>query len=255
MNIPVLKTVFGLLFASSVMAQDAGTVNVDSEAALSTASSLDFGSMPASTEIRQMKQWVTDSGDNGRLPFILVDKVNARVYVFNSAGQLQGMAAALLGMARGDHSPPDIGDRSLSEVAVQDRITPAGRFVSSLSYDMNDKQILVVDDAQALSLHAVVKGIPAERRAERLQSDTPLDNRISFGCINVPVQFFKNIVSPAFTRTNGIVYILPETSSLDTLFGTRKLRNNVSGTQPSPNPLLTSSGTGTLQNSVSGMNR
>ncbi len=233
MNIPVLKTVFGLLFASSVMAQDTGAVNVDSEAALSTVSSQDFGSMPASTEIRQMKQWVTDSGDNDRLPFILVDKVNARVYVFNSAGQLQGMAAALLGMARGDHSPPDIGDRSLSEVAVQDRITPAGRFVSSLSYDMNDKQILVVDDAQALSLHAVVKGIPAERRAERLQSDTPLDNRISFGCINVPVQFFKNIVSPAFTRTNGIVYILPETSPLQTLFGIGKLQQNRAQARPS----------------------
>ncbi|MGH8106075.1 MAG: hypothetical protein ACREO2_07140, partial [Arenimonas sp.] len=98
MNIHILTSVFGLLFASSVMAQDSVTVNAVSE----TATSQDFGSLPASAEIRQLKQWVSDSGDNGRLPFILVDKVNARVYVFNSSGQLQGMAPALLGLARGD---------------------------------------------------------------------------------------------------------------------------------------------------------
>ena len=234
MNVPVLKTIFGLLFASSVVAQDGNAVSVKSE----TASSPDFGSTPASIEIRQMKQWVIDTGDNGdngdngRLPFILVDKVNASVYVFNSTGKLQGMTAALLGLARGDYSPPDIGNRSLSEIAAQDRITPAGRFVSSLSYDMNDKQILVVDDAQSLSLHPVARGTPAERRAERLQSGTPLDNRISFGCINVPVQFFKNVVSPTFTRTNGIVYILPETSPLQTLFGIGKLRQKRAEVRP-----------------------
>lgn len=251
MNIQLLTSVFGLMFASSLMAQDGGAVNAVSE----TASSQDFGSMPASTEIRQMKQWVIDSGDNGRLPFILIDKINARVYVFNSAGQLQGSTAALLGSARGDYSIPGIGSLPLSEIGAQDRITPAGRFVSSLSYDMNDKQILVVDDALALSLHPVVKGTPAERRAERLQSSTSQDNRISFGCINVPVQFFNNIVSPAFTRTNGIVYILPETSPLDSLFGMGKLRSNVSSTNRLGNPLLTVSGTGKLQNHVSSTNR
>ncbi len=226
MNMYISTSVFGLLFASSVMAQDGGAANAASEAA----SSQDFGSIPASTEIKQMKQWVIDSRDNGKLPFILIDKVNARVYVFNSAGQLQGSAPALLGLARGDHSIPGIGGRPLSEIGPQDRITPAGRFVSSLTYDKNDKQVLLVDYADSLTLHPVVKGTPAERRAERLQSSTSQDNRISFGCINVPVQFFNNIVSPAFTRTDGIVYILPETSPLSTLFGKGKLQNSVSST-------------------------
>jgi len=40
---------------------------------------------------------------------------------------------------------------------------------------------------------------------------TPLDKRISYGCINVPAKFFDNVVRPAFTGTNGIVYVLPET--------------------------------------------
>ena len=251
MNIQILTSVFGLLLASSAMAQGSVITNATSE----TTSSQEFGSIPVSDEIRKMKQWVNDTRDNDRLPFILVDKVNARVYVFNSAGQLQGTAAALLGMARGDHSDPEIGNRSLSEVGVEDRITPAGRFVSSLTYDLNDKQILVIDDALALSLHAVVKGTPAERRAERLQSSTPQDNRISFGCINVPVEFFEDVVSPAFARTEGIVYILPETSPTNSLFGTDKQQNHAASMNQPGSPSLTLSLTDKLQSNVSGTSR
>lgn len=218
-------SVLGLLLASNVMAasNEASTV---SEAALSPDSTPQL----VSAEVQKVVNWVMESGDNEKLPFLLVDKVNAKVYVFNAAGQLHGSAAALLGMARGDHSIPGIGSRPLSQIAMQDRVTPAGRFVSSLSYDKSGKQILVIDYEEALSLHPVVKGTPAERRAERLQSSTPQDNRISFGCINVPVQFFKTIVSPAFTRSDGIVYILPEMSPSETLFGASKLKNTLSST-------------------------
>lgn len=54
----------------------------------------------------------------------------------------------------------------------------------------------------------------------RLRGAAPalLDNRISYGCINVPPEFFKNVVSPAFKSTNGIVYILPETRSPQSVF-------------------------------------
>lgn len=244
MKLTALTSVFGLLFASNVIAQDGAVANGVS----GIGSSQDFSSLSGSAEILQMKKWIIDSGNNGRLPFILIDKVDAKVYVFNSAGQLQGSAAALLGMARGDYSPPGIGSRPLSDIGTQDRITPAGRFVSSLIYDKNGKQVLLVDDAEALSLHPVVKGTPAERRAERLQSSTSQDNRISFGCINVPVQFFKTIISPAFTHTHGLVYILPETSPLHTLIAGSQRQSNIYRTNRRGNPLLTPLGTGNLQN-------
>jgi len=57
-----------------------------------------------------------------------------------------------------------------------------------------------------------------EHRAERLATPTPLDNRISYGCINVPAKFYKSVVSRAFTGTNGIVYVLPETRSAEKVF-------------------------------------
>jgi hypothetical protein len=37
-----------------------------------------------------------------------------------------------------------------------------------------------------------------------------MDNRITFGCINVPAVFFDDLVVPMFSKAGGMVYILPE---------------------------------------------
>ena len=70
--------------------------------------------------------------------------------------------------------------------------------------------MLWVDYEDAISLHRVVPGTIKDRRAQRLASPSPLDKRISFGCINVPAQFFDMSVRPIFLSGKGIVYILPE---------------------------------------------
>ena len=178
-----------------------------------------FGQEAASPESRNLADWVVDSANNNKLPFIVIDKVQARVFVFDAQGQLRGAAPALLGAAIGDDSVPGIGERPLSSIRPEERTTAAGRFVASLDRDAHGKELLWVDYDSALSLHPVVPGHPKERRAERLATPTPLDNRISFGCINVPVKFYKDVVSPAFTKSNGIVYILPETRSSREVFG------------------------------------
>lgn len=178
-----------------------------------------FGQELPSPESRKLADWVVDSANNGNLPFMVIDKVQARVFMFDAQGQLRGADSALLGLAIGDHSVPGIGERKLSSIRPEERTTPAGRFVASLDRDIHGHEVLWVDYDTALSLHRVVKGQPKERRAERLASPSPLDNRISFGCINVPVKFYENVVSPSFTGTNGIVYILPETRSSREVFG------------------------------------
>ena len=179
----------------------------------------DFGLEAFSSESRKLADWVVDSADNGKLPFMIIDKVQARVFVFDAQGQLRGAAAALLGLAVGDDSVPGIGQRKLSSIRPEERTTAAGRFVASLDRDIHGHEILWVDYDSALSLHRVVTGQPKERRAERLATPSPLDNRISFGCINVPVKFYEQVVSPSFTGTNGIVYIMPETRSAREVFG------------------------------------
>ena len=172
----------------------------------------------ASNDVRYVATWIATDGDNEALPYIIIDKVDAKVYVFDATGRLQGTAAALLGMVAGDGSSDGVGNRALSAIGPSQRTTPAGRFMASVGPDLHGQDILWVDYDTALALHRVAKGTPAERRAQRLESPTPGDNRISYGCINVPVAFYEQVVGPAFRQSGGVVYILPEMRSAREMF-------------------------------------
>lgn len=178
-----------------------------------------FEQESASQKARYMADWVVDSGDNLSMPFAIVNKTDAKVFVFYADGRLRGAAPALLGLALGDDAVPGIGDRALSSIRPEERTTPSGRFVAALDRNLQGKEILWVDYAGGISMHPVITTNPKERRLQRLDSLTPLDHRISYGCINVPAKFFKNVVHPAFTGTNGIVYVLPENWVNRRLFG------------------------------------
>jgi hypothetical protein len=174
----------------------------------------------ASADVQRVAHWISTSGDNRRMPYLLIDKVNATVYAFDADGHLRGAAPALLGMAKGDRLLTS-NDTAVDAIPEDERITPAGRYVSGLGVDSKGEELLIIDYAAAISLHPVVKGTPEEQRAKRLGSPTSADNRISHGCINVPKDFYAGIVSPTFARTRGVVYILPETGSATQLFGIR----------------------------------
>ena len=165
---------------------------------------------PASAAARGMADWVVRSADNGPLPFVIVDKVAAKVFVFDATGQLRGAAPALLGLAHGDDSVPGIGERKLSTIRPEERTTPAGRFVAGLGHDLGEKDIVWVDYDAAISLHRVITSNKKEQRLQRLATPSTLDNRISYGCINVPAAFYDGVVAPAFATSSGIVYVLPE---------------------------------------------
>jgi hypothetical protein len=60
---------------------------------------------------------------------------------------------------------------------------------------------------------------PAERRLERLATPAVDDNRISYGCINVPLDFYETVLSPAVRTTGAIIYVLPETGTPQQVFG------------------------------------
>src|SRR5436189_6169028 len=65
----------------------------------------------ATRDVRHVADWIVDAGDNHAgndvlLPFVIIDKKDARIYVFDSAGRLRGAAAALLGIGIGDVALP-----------------------------------------------------------------------------------------------------------------------------------------------------
>jgi hypothetical protein len=166
----------------------------------------------------RMAQWVILSGDNNGLPFAIVDKLAADVLVFDAHGELQGAAPVLVGLAPGDDSAPGIGDRELSAISPEERTTPAGRFLIDFGPARGNAKVLWVDYDTSISLHPVVTSNRKERRLERLSSPDPADRRITYGCINVPADFYTDVVMKAFAGGSGVVYILPDTRPLDQVF-------------------------------------
>ena len=173
---------------------------------------------PASDEARQVVGRVTATGDNHGMPFVVVDKKAAMVFVFDSGGRLVGDSSVLLGLARGDDSAPGVGDKKLSDIRPEERTTPAGRFVARIGPATDMPEVLWVDYDSALSLHPVITSNPQERRLQRLHSASLDERRISHGCINVPTRFYEDVVHPAFNNSPGIVYILPDTKPVDEVF-------------------------------------
>ncbi len=176
-----------------------------------------FAGQLASTDARRVANWAVASRDNADLPFVVIDKAQAKVFVFDHTGLLQGATLALLGMARGDDSVPGIGNRKLGSMRPDERTTPAGRFMASLGNDL-ETDILWVDYGAAISLHRVIRGAPGDHRLQRLATPSPLDKRITYGCINVPVGFYDNVVRKTFAGTVGVVYILPEVKAINDVF-------------------------------------
>jgi hypothetical protein len=179
----------------------------------------DFRGEQPTEDARLVANWVTATGDAKKHAFVIVDKQDARVYVFGPDGRLKDSAPALLGAARGDDSFPGIGDKPLEAVRPEEKTTPAGRFIAEPGRNASNEDIVWVDYDAAVSMHRVRPLVAQERRLERLASLTTDDNRISFGCINLPVSFYENVLNPTVRQYGAVIYVLPEVKSVQQVFG------------------------------------
>ena len=178
-----------------------------------------FLGQAAPDAVHHIADWVVDAKDNAGLPFAIVDKPDAKVFVFDKDGKVVGSAWALVGLAAGDDSVPNIGNMPLTDITPDMRTTPAGRFVAGMGRDSNKSEVLWVDYGLGVAMHRVINTNPAERRLERIVSNNPAEHRISYGCINVPIKFFDTVVDPTFKITGGgVVYILPDQKSIQAVF-------------------------------------
>jgi hypothetical protein len=162
-------------------------------------------------------EWVGMSRDNRGLPYAVVDKLGARVFLFDRKGGYVADAPVLIGIARGDDATPGVGRKSLAEIGPAEKTTPAGRFLAKFGLAAGAQRVLWVDYATSVAMHPIPKGNPKENRRARMLSPTIDDNRITFGCINVPMAFYAK-VRPLFQKKGGYVYVLPDTKSLEEVF-------------------------------------
>ena len=180
---------------------------------------VDFGSSKPTDDVRQLASWAVATGDYQGKSFVILDKKDARVYIFEPSGRLKAVTPVLLGYAIGDDNAPGIGTKPLSEIRPEERTTPAGRFVAEIGMNARGEDVVWVDYDAAVSMHRVLTTNPAERRLERLATPTHEDNRVSYGCINLPKAFYEDVLAPTVKKAGAIIYVLPETRPLHQVFG------------------------------------
>ena len=170
-------------------------------------------------DVPRVTAWIRAKGDHQGMPFAVIDKKAAMLHVFDAAGSPLGSSPVLLGLAVGDDSVPGIGTRKLADIRPAERTTPAGRFVTEPGRNLQGEDIVWIDYDAAVSMHRVRASNKADRRLERLATPTAADNRISYGCVNVPAAFYDALVKPVFGVRPAVIYVLPETRPVGTLLG------------------------------------
>lgn len=172
-----------------------------------------------SPDAERVIDWIFASADNHGLPYAVVDKNNASLFLFSAKGKALGAVPVLIGVAKGDNATPGIGSKNLAEIGPAEKTTPAGRFLAKFGLAAGREKVLWVDYATSVALHPIPPGASKkEHRRERLLSPTPDDNRITFGCINAPLAFYSKTVRPLFQRKGGYVYVMPDTRPLEDVF-------------------------------------
>src|SRR5258706_15625467 len=87
------------------------------------------GETSRSAATARVADWIAASGDNGSLPYIIVDKKAASLFLFDAKRKPLGKAPVLVGVAVGDDATPGVGSKTLADLGPAEKTTPSGRFL------------------------------------------------------------------------------------------------------------------------------
>ena len=192
---------FGLFFDHAAM--------VVTMPSVATAAMLgDLARERASSEVEHVAQWAVDTRDHAGLPFVVVDKAEARLFAFDAAGRLRGSAPVLLGASRADGPAAPAA-------------TPAGRFVAATWLAVHGSRIVWINGDAAVYLHGIPSGVSPGRGPQRLASGDVGDKRISDGSLHVAGQFYRDYLSPLEAQPS-VVYVLPEVLPVRDVFNSHE---------------------------------
>lgn len=161
------------------------------------------GNLSSSANV--VNSWVRQTRDNNGQKYIIADKVAGTIHIMDAKGREIATAPALYGKRHGDNM-------SLGE-------TPAGIFTlktrpAPTSYGGDLQQFATAPNGGIYAIHRVITN-NNQRRVARLNSPTASDNRISLGCINIPVNIYNKYLQKGF---KGKLYVLPEQKKLSAVF-------------------------------------
>lgn len=178
---------------------------------------------PGAAMALHLAQWVTANGDAGGLPFVVVDKAQARIHRFDGEGRLQASGSVLL-------SALQVDDPALAA-------TPAGRFVAHPDL-LHGGGLAWYGRNGELLLHGPQSGQAPGRAAYRLASLDTSDRRISDGSLHVEAGFYQQHLQ-ALRGRPSVAYVLPEQLGMDEVFGGAGAQHALSGPHGLPSPSRT----------------
>jgi hypothetical protein len=148
----------------------------------------------ASPDVRRLAQWTVSTQDHGGMPFIVIDKAGGRIYAFDPRGRLRGSAPVV-------------------STAQADVATPPGRFEANHFASARGARIVWTHGQAQLALYAA----PAEPAGEQAPARVE-DRRMPDGSLQVGAGFYRECLDGLRTQPS-IAYVLPETGSLERVFG------------------------------------
>ena len=123
-------------------------------------------------------------------PILIADKVNGTLELYNpKTNQQIVITAALYGKTKSDKYDEAVYDGKKRK----NNITPAGYYTIRQAFSNHYNRpmlIFITGEKRIMTIHPVYLGSKVQKRQERLDSITAVDNRITGGCINVPTAFY-----------------------------------------------------------------
>ena len=137
-------------------------------------------------------------------PYIIVDKPTAKEYVFDADNKLIACFPIIRGAAKGEG--PNLSDAN-SDKPGKYATSPMGEYEFYFSKSMADlssydgRIFSIISEGKfkggSWAMHETYKGELKDRTAA-LNSETPTDNNMSWGCINADASVFDQYLLPTF---------------------------------------------------------
>lgn len=160
----------------------------------------------ASQTTSVVNSWVQESRDNNGQSYIIADKEAGAIHIMAADGTVLATAPALYGYKTGDGM--SVGETPAGIFSIRNQSAPA-------SYGGDLQQFATAPNGDVYAIHRVLTTNPSQNRVGRLASETATDNRISLGCINIPVETYNQYLGRNF---QGKLYIIPEQNELGSVF-------------------------------------
>jgi hypothetical protein len=154
------------------------------------------------------------AAENGDRNYLMVDKVHGQLIQFAN-GVPVFIDSALTGASLADRLPPEALSKTYAEqYDIKYRVTPAGRFTVSRSFDYHYGAVLDINEIKGKDWSIAIHSAGSASRFELLRSSLDQARHVTEGCINVGAATMRRLAVLQGSQGRIPLYILPMDESL-----------------------------------------